>query len=127
MAPAEANKSAICKVVSKKVATYAERAKRKTAKNSETVVKELVMNWAIDPHDLGHRLDKMQQLLGKGFRMQIFLSGKRRGRKATFEEAEKVLNSIKERARTMNATEWKTMEGYPLSNTKLFLEVKQKS
>ncbi|KAI9846972.1 MAG: hypothetical protein M1837_003328 [Sclerophora amabilis] len=88
----------ICKILDKKDFQQSERARTKSPpKNLQNVLKQLELNWAIDNNDLGHRLDRMQQFLEKGMKVEVILAPKRRGRQATDEEAEAVLRKIRER------------------------------
>lgn len=107
-----------------------EKARRKaqSKKKSHQVAKELELNWAIDGNDLAHRLNKLQEMLEKGMRVEILLAGKKRGRRATRDEAETVLRRIRERvAQVDGAKEWKAMEGRILQQATLFLEGKSKT
>ena len=121
---------AICKVMDKSKLRESERAKSKakSTRNANHVLKQLELNWAIDANDLGHRLDRMQFLLEKGNRVDVVLAAKRRGRKATTEEAEGVLSKIRARIEaTEGAKEIKPMEGRMLATATLFFEGKKKT
>lgn len=125
VAPAQRGVPAICKVMSIRAARETremERARRKAQKISSREAKELELNWAIDAHDLSHRLDKMQEFLEKGMRVDVMLAGKRRGRKATLEEAEQLLARIRDRLQKIDgAAERKEAEGKILGQMTLFL------
>lgn len=53
------------------------------------------MNWAIEKGDLGHRLNRLREWLGRGWRVEVVLAKKRRGRVATLEEAERLVESVR--------------------------------
>ncbi|KAI9799844.1 MAG: hypothetical protein M1833_003766 [Piccolia ochrophora] len=102
----------ICKVIEKRKLREWERAKAKGPKGSGIVFKQLELNWAIDSNDLGHRLDRLQQFLEKGVRVEVLLATKRKGRQSTPEEAEALIKTIKKRVLEVpGAKETKPMEG----------------
>ena len=87
------------------------------------VVKQLELNWAIDPNDLGHRLNKMQEFLEKGWRVEIILANKRRGRQASAEEAAAVIKRIRGIAKEVEgAKEWRSVDGKVLGQMTMFFE-----
>ena len=121
----EPNKPAICKIISKEQLREQERAKSKPTKNPAHIVKTLELNWAIDRNDLSHRLNKMVQFLEKGNRVEVMLATKRKGRRATIEEAESVLELVREKVgQVEGAKEWKAMQGRVLTPSVLFFEGK---
>lgn len=105
-----------------------EREKRKAWNSTQRAArgKEMELNWALDRHDLAHRLDKLQQFLRKGERVEISLTGKRRGRQATFEQRQVVLDTIRDRIRqTDGAREYKSVEGKISGPVRVFAEGKK--
>lgn len=127
VSPPEAGKLPVCKIFGKKALREAERAKAKPPKSPATLTKQLELNWAIDPNDLGHRLNKMQEFLEQGRRVEIILAGKRKGRKATEDEAQTVLKRIRGRVKELEGVrESKEMEGKVLGQATLFFEGKVK-
>lgn len=93
----------VCQVLSKKEVYEQEKRKkaqtkiaRQTAKlTSEQGAKMIELNWAIDPHnDLVHRMGRLREFLEQGRRVEVVLASKKRGRKASTEECEKVLGVI---------------------------------
>jgi translation initiation factor IF-3 len=58
--------------------------------------KNLEFNWAIAGGDLKHRLGKLKEFLSEGRKVEIMLGPKKKGRKATEEEAESVIRAIRE-------------------------------
>ncbi|MCJ1363538.1 hypothetical protein MMC16_002645 [Acarospora aff. strigata] len=128
VSPTEEGKIPVCKIFEKKALREAERAKAKAKKDPATLVKQLELNWAISPNDLGHRLNKMVEFLEQGKRVEVILAGKRKGRKATEEEAVNVLKSVRARVtKTEGAREWKDMEGKVSEQVTLFFEGKLKT
>lgn len=108
----------VCKIVSKKDEyEKAKRLKEASKERKKTLgavqsLKTLELNWAMDPNDLGHRLDKIVEFLTEGKRVEIILASKKRGRKATPEECEEVLRKIRKAVDGVNgAKEAKEMEG----------------
>lgn len=109
---------AICKIVEKKAASDADRARKAANKQRakvralETTVKTIELNWAIDSNDLGHRLDKVKMFLQEGRRVDIVLAPKKRGRKALLPECQEVISRIRSSLKSINgAEEIKEMEG----------------
>ncbi|KAL9095347.1 MAG: hypothetical protein Q9165_002218 [Trypethelium subeluteriae] len=101
----------ICKVISKDELRASERAKAKPKKSPDQSLKELEINWAIDRHDLQHRLKRLGEFLDQGRRVEILLARKKSGRQATKEEVEDLVNSLREKCREAGGKEWKPMEG----------------
>jgi len=108
----------ICKIISKKSVYDAEQKRKaqqkeaKAVKSKEQSVKTLELNWAIDPNDLGHRLDKVKEFLAEGRKVEIILASKKRGRKATAQECRDVLDKIKGAVEDVKgAVEAKPFEG----------------
>ncbi|CZR57259.1 related to translation initiation factor IF-3 [Phialocephala subalpina] len=117
----------ICKIMNKVAMRESEKARRKAEKKGGVTVKTMELNWAIDNNDLGHRLTKLKEFLGKGQRVEVLLASKRKGkgRKATEEEAMRVIGKIRGAMREMEgAKEMKPMEGKILGTATLFLEGK---
>ncbi|KAI9749766.1 MAG: hypothetical protein M4579_006746 [Chaenotheca gracillima] len=112
----------ICKIMDKSILRESERAKAKP-KKPQTSTKELEVNWAIDRNDLGHRLDRLQQFLEKGMKVEVLLANRRRKRKATVEEAENTLKLIRERVEECSA-ESKPPDGKILGEYLLVIEKK---
>ena len=123
--PGEPGVPPICKIVDKKALREADKARGKTKKTPATTVKRLELNWAVDGHDLGHRLKKMTEFLSKGYKVEVVMAAKRRGRKATQEEAMGLVDRLKETVREVNgAREMKPLEGKLLGDATYFAEGK---
>lgn len=78
----------------------------------ETSLKTLEINWAIDPNDLKHRLQRFKDFLQEGRKVELVLAAKKRGRRASEQECASLLNNIKQAvAEVPGARESKPMEG----------------
>jgi translation initiation factor IF-3 len=94
----------VCRVVDKKQEyevqkgrkLAAKAAKSRSLKTSVAGAKTIELNWAIDAHDLSHRMDKLKAFLLEGRRVEVAIAKKKRGRLATAEECQNVLRSLKE-------------------------------
>lgn len=117
----------VCRIVDKKAAREAVKVRSKKQSNPAMTLKTLELNWAIDPHDLEHRLKRMRDFLEKGYRVDVVLVGKRKKRKASPEEAAQTLDKIREAIKMVDgAKEWKGMEGKVGAHVMLFIEGKAK-
>ncbi|KAJ8069111.1 hypothetical protein OCU04_002785 [Sclerotinia nivalis] len=94
IAYSEDGEAPIAKVIDKQEAARQKRLAKKR-KNPAAVTKTIEMNWAIERNDLGHRLQRIREFLEKGNKVEVVLAGKRKGRKATGEEAEGLLGSVR--------------------------------
>lgn len=108
----------VCKIVSKKEEYERGRQRKQQAKERKKQgmtaksLKTLELNWAMDQHDLAHRLNKMTEFLSEGRKVEIILASKKKGRKASPEECEDVLYKIRQTADAVNgAKEEMQMEG----------------
>jgi translation initiation factor IF-3 len=117
----------ICKIINKQEAFAAKRAAKKAGKNPGAIIKTVELNWAIDANDLGHRLNRVKEFLQKGNKVEIVLASKKKGKKATQEEAEALIKRVKETVDSVEgAREIKKMEGNILATATLFYEGKVK-
>lgn len=117
----------VCKILNKQALRDAARAKTKKPSNPALTLKTLELNWAIDPHDLEHRLKRMREFLEKGYRVDVLLVGKRKKRKASLEEAQEALRRVKEGVEAVEgAREWKAMEGKVGGQVMLYIEGRAK-
>jgi len=85
----------LCKIVNKVAEEQARRERRKSERLKAVQLKELELNWAIDPHDMEHRLRKMRGWLEKGMRVEVLLMNKKHKRAATREEAKEALRKVR--------------------------------
>lgn len=125
---------AICKVMTNEQVREMEQREKQLAKEAKkkdphSVVKQLELNWAIDANDLGHRMKKMREFLGRGYRLEVIVSPKRRGRKADVEEAQAVLDKLREvvmdeEGQKLGWKEWKAMDGELAAVATLYFEGK---
>ena len=100
-------------------------AKSKVKNIGTQPAKQIELNWAIAEGDLKHRLDAMQTFLEKGRRVEVLLAPKRKGRRATHEEAIEILEKVRRRIRDLEgAKEWKSMSGELLATATLYFEMK---
>ncbi|KFY45471.1 hypothetical protein V494_00935 [Pseudogymnoascus sp. VKM F-4513 (FW-928)] len=117
----------ICKIIDKQAVREAAKATKKKPANPAQTVKTLELNWAIDPHDLQHRLKRMRDFLEKGYRVDVVLIGKRKKRKASPEEAAETLRMVREGGLEVEgAREWKAVEGKVGGQVTVYLEGKAK-
>ncbi|EOD46752.1 Translation initiation factor 3 [Neofusicoccum parvum] len=88
----------VCKVMSKSELREQERAKakQKAKKSADELTKTIELNWAVDQNDLQHWLKRLREFLEDGRRVEVVMGPKKRGRKASPEEAQAVLDSVKE-------------------------------
>ncbi|CZS95700.1 uncharacterized protein RAG0_05278 [Rhynchosporium agropyri] len=123
--PGEAGVPPICKIRDKKQMREAEKAKVKAARGSGTTQKTMELNWAIGKNDLGHRMDKLKGWMEKGWKVEVVLAGKRKGKKATEEEAEALVAHIRGIMNEVGGRENKVVEGKILGQMTLYLEGKK--
>ncbi|WPB00383.1 uncharacterized protein RHO25_005002 [Cercospora beticola] len=92
-----------CKILNKKDMYESEKKAKELAKEKKRVqkvvsgegLKTLEINWAIDQkNDLMHRLEKLKGFLAEGRRVEVVCAAKKRGRKASREECEGVVEKI---------------------------------
>ncbi|PYH87047.1 hypothetical protein BO82DRAFT_349581 [Aspergillus uvarum CBS 121591] len=103
----------VCKVVEKMALREAERARAKAAHTSRTSLKQVELNWAIDSHDLGHRLKKITEFITKGFKLEVVLMRKKGKRAPTAEEVKSLMDKVVETIKGANGMQIKPMEGEP--------------
>lgn len=116
----------VCLVIDKKAEQEKKAALKQAARKKSVQSKEMELNWAIDPHDLEHRMRQLKAFLEKGFRVQIMLATKRRKRVASKEAAEAVLAKIGEIVSEVpGAKEFMAREGVLLKTMKLHVEGRQ--
>ncbi|KAH8599818.1 hypothetical protein B0O99DRAFT_480932, partial [Bisporella sp. PMI_857] len=87
----------ICKILDKKEMYQREKAKKKSSKfnsNPAATKKTIELNWALEKNDLNHRILRMKEFLAKGYKLEVGLAPKRRGKQATVEEAQELIKKI---------------------------------
>ncbi|KAL4899508.1 hypothetical protein BDW74DRAFT_163279 [Aspergillus multicolor] len=115
----------ICKIMDRREAQERARALVKAAKAAKKVVKQVELNWAIDAHDLSHRLKKIAGFLDKGIQVEIILVKKRHKRPATPEEVNNVMETILGAIKDTGAEQVTPMEGEPGKQVVLTVRKKQ--
>lgn len=107
----------ICKIMAKK-ALVAIPKKQATPSN---VIKLMEVNWAIDQNDLSYRLKQIKKFLEKGTRVHIQFVVKKKGKTATLEDANYLLQKIRETILTVKgAREARAMKGKLLDHQTVF-------
>lgn len=92
----------ICRVMSKMDLRAQHQRKldilRRQAKGQTTgpAPKSLELNWAIAGGDLKHRLERLKEFLKEGRKVEVLLGPKKRGRKATADEADGVMRAVRD-------------------------------
>ncbi|KAJ5204447.1 uncharacterized protein N7498_005326 [Penicillium cinerascens] len=107
------DKPPVCKILNKKETKAKEKAKAKAAKASRVQTKKLELNWAIDAHDLKHRLGQLTTFLEKGCKVELVLTKKKGKRAATVDEIKHVMQSVMDTTKEIGGTQVKAMEGEP--------------
>jgi translation initiation factor IF-3 len=102
----------VCRVVSKMDLRAQHEKKVEVARKQAKGVtgppqKNLELNWAIGGGDLKHRINKLEQFLLEGRRVEVLLGPKKKGRKATEEEADTVFKAVMSAADQCKAKEIK--------------------
>lgn len=100
-----------------------EEAKHQKATNKE---KELELNWAMDPHDIEHKMETLKKFLAKGYKVQVLLLKKggkkvKPSKKQGQELLEKITTAV---AAVEGSTEWKGREGKELGSMRVFVQGK---
>lgn len=117
----------ICRIIAKKTLYESQKAKSKSKsskkkENPSKIVKTLELNWAIDAHDLKHRLERVREFLEKGFRVDVVMAGKKKGRRASVEEAERLVRQVRALVEGCGGREWKAMDGQAGGSAVLYAE-----
>lgn len=114
----------ICKIVNKMEELARQKDIKERKKKGAVKEKEVELSWTLAPHDLDHKLKTLQKFLGKGYKVQVLLQKKVRGKatakeadaKALIERVEKAIGEVK------GAKEWKGREGQILGSYRIFLQ-----
>ncbi|CAI7623902.1 unnamed protein product [Penicillium bialowiezense] len=83
----------------------------KAARSSKTGTKQMELNWAVDPHDLSHRMKQLQKFLEKDYRVEILLTTKKRKRSPTVAEIKQVAQSVFDTIKAAGARQVSEPEG----------------
>jgi len=102
------------------------KARLKTVKKTDDLVKQIELNWAITGNDLGYRLDWLRRFMSEGRRVEILIAPKRRARRATKEEIAALMQTVRQAIADVEegAEEWKTMLGVPGAQVTLYVQPK---
>ncbi|KAL2006002.1 hypothetical protein VTN00DRAFT_9656 [Thermoascus crustaceus] len=124
VSPGTDDRPPVCKILSRQFLKEQERAKAKAAHATKIATKQIELNWAIDNHDLSHRLKQLVSFLDKGRKVEIILTRKKGKRAPTAEEVKNLMDNVLETIKEANATQIKGMEGEPGKH--VILTVKKK-
>lgn len=124
VSPGSREQLPVCRVVSKQAVREYVRSKEKAAHASKTSLKQIELNWAIDSHDLSHRLKKLTEFLEKGRKVEISLTRKKGKRAPTPDEVKQVMASVVETTQKADAAPVKPIEGEP--GRRVLMVVKKK-
>ncbi|KAJ5578162.1 uncharacterized protein N7459_007126 [Penicillium hispanicum] len=113
VSPGAPKQPPVCKILNKMEYRENEKAKAKAAKASKIQTKQIELNWAIDAHDLAHRLKQLTTFLEKGRKVEIVLTRKRHKRAPTVDEIKQVMQSVLNTTKDAGGTQVKAMEGEP--------------
>jgi translation initiation factor IF-3 len=86
--------------------------------------KQLELNWAISANDLQLKMKQMQEFLKKGKKVELLLANKRHQRKASPEEAQALLQAVREKIDEVGAAETVPMEGAILKQAILTVKMR---
>ncbi|KAL9102577.1 MAG: hypothetical protein Q9163_002295 [Psora crenata] len=109
----------VCKYYDKKIERDRELARKKAAKIARTENKQLEINWTVSDNDLHHRMERLKEFLGKGWKVEIILGSMRKKgwkgkRLADPEEAKNLISRIRAAAMEVEgARERAEMKGVP--------------
>ena len=106
----------VVKVVTRESLVAMVRSKEVVAKRKDVaeLAKQVELNWAVSENDLGYRLKKITEFLSEGKRVEVMIAPKKRGRRASPEEMENVMERIKETGEAVEGAKiWKDMTGTP--------------
>lgn len=113
VAPPTRNELPICRIMNRAAIREYEKAKAKAAQAAKSSNKQIELNWAINAHDLSHRLKQLTNFLDKGRRVEIVLTRKKGKRLPTVEEVKHLMDTVLETVKAADATQVKPMEGEP--------------
>lgn len=113
VAPPTRDELPICRIMNRAAIREFEKTKAKAAQAAKSSNKQMELNWAINPHDLSHRLKQLTNFLDKGRRVEIVLTRKKGKRLPTVEEVKHLMNTVLETVKAAEATQVKPMEGEP--------------
>jgi translation initiation factor IF-3 len=71
-----------------------EAKKRKKEGSASKVRKTIEINWAIEKGDYGHRMDSLRKFLSKGYKVDVVLAKKKKGKPVTEDVAKDLIKRI---------------------------------
>lgn len=125
VAPGAPGEPPICKAINRREKYQHDRTKAKDAqarKRAEPKVLEL--NWAIDPHDMSHRMKQLKKFLAAGQRVDFVLKRKKGKRVPTEDEIKRVMDGVMAGIEEADGTQIKPMEGEPGKQVLIFVRPK---
>ena len=125
MSPGSVHQAPVCKIVTKELLREQRRLKSKATHLNKTTTKQIELNWAIDPHDLSHRLKSLASFIEKGRRVELILARKRGKRAPTADEVTRVMDSVLDAIEKANAMQVKPMEGQPGKHLLIIVKKKE--
>lgn len=126
VSPTLRDRPTVCKIVSRVAMREQERAKAKAVQATKVSSKQIELNWAINAHDLAHRLKQLTTFLDKGRKVEIILTRKKGKRHPTVEEIKHLMDSVIETVKEANALQVKPMEGEPGKHVVLVVKKSEK-
>ncbi|KIV93332.1 hypothetical protein PV10_04552 [Exophiala mesophila] len=97
-------------------------ARKQASEQKRKKPKQLELNWAIAPTDLEIKMKQMESFLEKGKKVELMMANKRRQRKATREEAEKLLSVVRTKCEELGASEVAKFTGAILGQATMTVE-----
>ena len=119
----------IVKVVNKEEEARKEREgkkKKREERDPGATKKTLELNWAIERGDEAHRVETLRKFLGKGFKVDVVLAKKRKGKVVTEDVAGELVKRIRAVVKEEGKgwKEYKPMEGKVGGTVTIFCEGK---
>ncbi|KAL4873688.1 hypothetical protein BDV12DRAFT_159421 [Aspergillus spectabilis] len=124
VSPGSLDTPAICRVMNSTVVRQHTEQKVKAARAAKASLKTLELNWAIDPHDLSHRLKQLLNFMEKGRTVEIILKRKKGKRAPTVEEVKALMDKVLQVVRDADAIQVDPMEGVPGKQVTLVVKKK---
>ncbi|KAK5217522.1 hypothetical protein LTR47_006099 [Exophiala xenobiotica] len=95
----------------KRINTKETAARQTQLAQKEKKPKQIEINWAISGNDLQLKMKQLEEFLRKGKKVELLFAAKRHQRKAAPEEAEELLQAVREKVQEVGASEVAAMEG----------------
>ncbi|KAL4934686.1 putative translation initiation factor IF3 [Aspergillus undulatus] len=127
VSPAQPGQDPVCKIInrSEHYKRTRELAKAvKAARAANQAVKQIELNWAIDDHDLSHRLGQMAKFLDKGRKVEVILLRRKHRQTPTPEMVNSLMEKVLQAVKDAGAAQISPVEGEP--GKRLMYTVKKK-